>query len=199
MADEPTGNLDSDTAAVVLDLLCSLSDRGTTVIVATHERDLAGVDRARRAGGRSRDPMTTAYRRKILRDLWRERTRTALVVLAIALGIAAFSGVLSAYAILTRELNRGYLATNPASATLFVDRLDDALVRALAEQPGVGEVEGRRSLRGRIKAGPGEWRNLQLFVVRTTRTSASAGSRRSRAPGRPRRARCWSSATRSRS
>jgi putative ABC transport system permease protein len=110
--------------------------------------------------------MTTAYRRKILRDLWRGRTRTALVVLAIALGIAAFSGVLSAYAILTRELNRGYLATNPASATLFVDRLDDALVRALAEQPGVGEVEGRRSLRGRIKAGPGEWRNLQLFVVR---------------------------------
>ncbi|HVQ27446.1 MAG TPA: ABC transporter permease, partial [Planctomycetota bacterium] len=110
--------------------------------------------------------MTTAYRRKILRDLWRERTRTALVVLAIALGIAAFSGVLSAYAILTRELNRGYLATNPASATLFLDRLDDALVRALAEQPGIGEVEGRRSLRGRIKAGPGEWRNLQLFVVR---------------------------------
>jgi putative ABC transport system permease protein len=110
--------------------------------------------------------MTTAYRRKILCDLWRERTRTALVVLAIALGIAAFSGVLSAYAILTRELNRGYLATNPASATLFLDRLDDALVRALAEQPGIGEVEGRRSLRGRIKAGPGEWRNLQLFVVR---------------------------------
>ena len=45
MADEPTGNLDSETAAVVMDLLCSLSDRGTTVIVATHERELAGIDR----------------------------------------------------------------------------------------------------------------------------------------------------------
>lgn len=108
----------------------------------------------------------TAYQRKILRDLWRERLRTALVVLAIALGIAAFSGVLSAYAILTRELNRGYLATNPASATLVLDRLDDALVGAVARQPGVAEVEGRRSLRGRIKAGPGEWKGLQLFVVR---------------------------------
>jgi putative ABC transport system permease protein len=110
--------------------------------------------------------MTTAYQRKILRDLWRERTRTTLVVLAIALGIAAFSGVLSAYAILTRELNRGYLATNPASATLFLDRVDDELLRALAGLPGVGEIEGRRSLRGRIKAGPGEWKGLQLFVVR---------------------------------
>jgi putative ABC transport system ATP-binding protein len=45
VADEPTGNLDSETAAVVMDLLCSLSDRGTTVIVATHERELAGIDR----------------------------------------------------------------------------------------------------------------------------------------------------------
>jgi putative ABC transport system permease protein len=108
----------------------------------------------------------TAWQRKILRDLWRERLRTALVVLAIALGIAAFSGVLSAYAILTRELNRGYLATNPASATVFLDRVDDALLRAVAAQPGVAEVEARRSLRGRIKAGPGEWKGLQLFVVR---------------------------------
>src|SRR6185436_4061152 len=102
----------------------------------------------------------------ILRDLWRERLRTALVVLAIALGIAAFSVVAASYENKTSELNRGYLATNPASATLVLDRLDDALVGAVARQPGVAEVEGRRSLRGRIKAGPGEWKGLQLFVVR---------------------------------
>ena len=110
--------------------------------------------------------MTTSYRRKIARDLWRERTRSALVVLAIALGIAAFSSVLSSYAILTRELNRGYLATNPASATLWTDAVDDTLLEALAAEPGVGELEARRSVRGRIQAGPAEWRNLQLFVVR---------------------------------
>jgi putative ABC transport system ATP-binding protein len=45
VADEPTGNLDSETAALTLDLLCSLSDRGTTVVIATHERYLAGIDR----------------------------------------------------------------------------------------------------------------------------------------------------------
>jgi putative ABC transport system ATP-binding protein len=43
VADEPTGNLDSGTARSVLDLFRSLADGGTTVVVATHERDLAGL------------------------------------------------------------------------------------------------------------------------------------------------------------
>ena len=40
-ADEPTGNLDSDTAGVVLDLFRALAAEGRTVVVATHERDIS--------------------------------------------------------------------------------------------------------------------------------------------------------------
>ena len=43
IADEPTGNLDSTTARAVLELFGQLRARGTTVIVATHERDIAGL------------------------------------------------------------------------------------------------------------------------------------------------------------
>jgi putative ABC transport system permease protein len=109
--------------------------------------------------------MSTPWR-KVIRDFWQERTRTVLVVLAIALGIAGFSTVLSTYAILTRELNLGYLATNPASATLVTDNVDDKLLAAVRAEPAVADAEARRAVRGRIKVSNGEWRNLQLFVVK---------------------------------
>jgi putative ABC transport system permease protein len=108
--------------------------------------------------------MNTLWR-KAFRDFWQERARTALVVLAIALGISAFAAILSSYAILTRELDQGYLATNPASAVLRVDSADDDLIKAILENPEVSDAEPRRTISGQIKAGPVQWRNLILFVV----------------------------------
>jgi len=46
VADEPTGNLDSRTADSVLQLLAASAGRGRTVLMVTHERDVASrVDR----------------------------------------------------------------------------------------------------------------------------------------------------------
>lgn len=40
IADEPTGNLDPDTAWEIMSLLNDINRRGTTVVVATHAKEI---------------------------------------------------------------------------------------------------------------------------------------------------------------
>ena len=46
LADEPTGNIDPETAVGLMQLLVRINRTGTTVVVATHHRDM--VNRMRR-------------------------------------------------------------------------------------------------------------------------------------------------------
>jgi cell division transport system ATP-binding protein len=46
LADEPTGNLDADLTAEMFELLKTINAKGTTVVVATHNREI--VSRGRR-------------------------------------------------------------------------------------------------------------------------------------------------------
>ena len=43
LADEPTGNLDSKTATGILDLMLNFNDEGQSILLVTHERDIAAL------------------------------------------------------------------------------------------------------------------------------------------------------------
>ena len=47
LADEPTGNLDSHTSEQIMNLLIELNDAGKTIIMVTHEPDIAGFAKKR--------------------------------------------------------------------------------------------------------------------------------------------------------
>ena len=41
LADEPTGNLDSKSTEEILEIFKKLNDKGTTIVMVTHEEDVA--------------------------------------------------------------------------------------------------------------------------------------------------------------
>lgn len=47
LADEPTGALDSATSAHIMELLCSMNDKGITILVVTHDDTVTGYCRRR--------------------------------------------------------------------------------------------------------------------------------------------------------
>jgi putative ABC transport system permease protein len=91
--------------------------------------------------------------RKVLVDLWSNKTRSLLVVLSIAVGVLAVGVVASSYAIVKRDMAADYEAVKPHTARIFCDEFGDELVAELAAVPGVAALEGRSYLTVRI-AGP---------------------------------------------
>jgi putative ABC transport system permease protein len=101
--------------------------------------------------------------RKVVRDLMVNKTRTLLVVMAIAVGVFAIGVVSGTQVMLGHDLNTRYAQTNPASAIIFTaEPFDDALVQTISKVEGVQAVVGRRSVMGRIQVGADEWRDLRL-------------------------------------
>src|SRR5437667_219167 len=103
---------------------------------------------------------------KVLRDLWRAKLRTFLVVLSITVGVFAVGTIAATRVLLDHDLSAGFLTINPAAAQLYPPAFDDDLVRTVARMDGVKEAEGRRRVTLRVKSGgtPGaeQWRTLRL-------------------------------------
>lgn len=95
--------------------------------------------------------------KKALADVLVRPGRSVLAVLAVAIGVAAIGTLAFKQAILRPVLSNMHLGTNPASATFFVDSLDEGLLDLVRAVPGVGEVEARPLIMARLRVGnPGD-------------------------------------------
>lgn len=109
--------------------------------------------------------MLTVRWRKVFLDLLAHKSRTLLVVLAIAVGVFAIGFISIVRSVLLRELQRNYEAGAVSSATLYTDPFQADLAESVARLPEVAVAEARRSLRVRVQVAPNEWEDLVLTAV----------------------------------
>jgi putative ABC transport system permease protein len=103
---------------------------------------------------------------KVTRDIAERPGRSLLAVIAMAAGVFAFGAMVFKYTILRPVLTNMYGETRPAAATLFTDRVDDAIVDSLRLVAGVAEVEARPVILARARVGDGDWVPAILYVIR---------------------------------
>lgn len=102
--------------------------------------------------------MSTLLGVKLRRDLRASWSRFVLMVVAIAVSLTVFGGMLNAWAAIGRETSGAYMSAEPASATIVLDRgitpeRMASVTAAARTRPGVLEATGRTQFEGAVEVG----------------------------------------------
>jgi putative ABC transport system permease protein len=109
---------------------------------------------------------------KVWRDLLVNKSRTIVVVLAIAVGVVAFGGVFTTQSLLLHDMASQYKAINPTSLTVTISAgYEPSLLRTIAGRPGVNAVRGSGQTLVRVFTAAGA-RNMILTALDDYRTNA---------------------------
>jgi putative ABC transport system permease protein len=101
----------------------------------------------------------------VVRDLWRNRGRTALAILSIAVGIIAVGAIATSSAVFMRAMDQEYQAIQPADVIMWTSALDEDAIAAIGRLPQVEAAEGKMSFRVQVQVGPDEWKPVDLYVA----------------------------------
>lgn len=104
-------------------------------------------------------------RSKILRDLLVNKSRSLLVVLAVAVGVAAFGLMITGRVVLEENLDVVYAASRPAHTVLLLSPFDDDVLDLIREMESVSAAEPRRVDQARIRSGPDSWLSFEIQTI----------------------------------
>jgi putative ABC transport system permease protein len=102
---------------------------------------------------------------KVFIDLWRNRGRTLVVALAIAVGVYSVGGVLNTRELMLREFELGQSRARLADAVVRTLPFDERFAERIAQFPEVSVAEGRHVARGRTAPVADEWQNVVVVSV----------------------------------
>ncbi len=113
--------------------------------------------------------MKTALR-KLSGDIRATPGRYSMMVIAIAFSSAAIVAMLLAYIVLTREVQRNYMATNPSSVQIIIDKKtsDDEKENALStivKNPSIADAEIGGQFYSKVEISPNQFVTALIFVL----------------------------------
>lgn len=115
------------------------------------------------------DKMKTALR-KLWGDIRATPGRYSMMVIAIAFSSAAIVAMLLAYIVLTREVQRNYMATNPSSVQIMINQknTDDEIEHALStivKNPTIDDAEIAGQFYSKVEISPNQFVTALIFVL----------------------------------
>lgn len=102
---------------------------------------------------------------KIFKDIWDHKSRSLLVILSIAVGVAAVGMINNAKSMIERDLFGPYLAGNPALVQIYISPFTDNLTNAVSGMREVETVQARRTTGATIFQPNGVARDISLMTV----------------------------------
>ncbi|HSO27034.1 MAG TPA: ABC transporter permease [Anaerolineales bacterium] len=103
--------------------------------------------------------------KKILKDMWGSKSRSLLVILSIAIGIAAVGMINNAARMVTRDLYLEWDAGNPALLEIYVSPFGEQLARNVEGLREVSSAQARRLANASIQSEQSDWEDLTLNVM----------------------------------
>ncbi len=107
----------------------------------------------------------SVQRTKILRDLLVNKSRSLLVVLAVAVGVASFGLMITGRVVLEENLRDGYAATQPAHTILSISAFDDGLLNHIQDLDFILSAQARRIDQARVLSGPDTWLGFEIQTL----------------------------------
>ena len=104
-------------------------------------------------------------RAKVLRDLLVNKSRSLLVILAVAVGVAAFGLMITGRVVLEENLRDGYAGTQPAHTILSLSPFDRSLLKHVQALDYVLSADARRVEQARVLADADTWLSLQIDTL----------------------------------
>ena len=103
--------------------------------------------------------------RKVWRDLWDNKLRTLLVIMATAVGIFAIGSIFGSSGMMRDQMTRSHVESNAPHITFYTSRFQEETLDVIRREPGVAAAEGEAtaSFRWRL-SGEADWRQGMVFA-----------------------------------